>query len=169
MADAPEQVPQTPPVAPAPQPQPQFEPQVAPQAGQPVQYVVTQKSLHGVGGWLLFWVIVFVLAGLGMIGQTFGASDQSTTRTVLDVIFSPILAVGYIGSAVLIIMQKKLGKIASVATLGLSMLNGIISTVMNSTEDTGKLITNILVGVILTGLLTLYFFQSRRVKETLIK
>ena len=48
-----------------------------------------------------------------MIGQTFGASDQSTTRTVLDVIFSPILAVGYIGSAVLIIMQKKLGKIAS--------------------------------------------------------
>ena len=169
MADTPAPTPLTPPTQPSETPQAQFEPQVAPQPQQPVQYVVTQQSLRGVGGWLLFWVIIFVLAGIGMISQTFTTDGTASSRTVLDMIFSPILAVGFLGSAVLIVMQKKLAKIVSVVTLGISALNSIIVSITNSTEETGKLIANILVGVVLTGLMMLYFFQSRRVRETLIK
>lgn len=144
-----------------------------PQAA-PVQYVVMAESLKGIKGWLLFFTVIFALSGLGYIGSFFTAmTDISNASAVLNLILSPILAAAAITTTVLIAMQKKIAKWMAVGTLGLFALNGVISTVISFAESGSSnsaplLISAIITGLIIEGLLMLYFFVSKRVKETLV-
>ena len=145
-----------------------------PQAA-PVQYVVMAQSLKGVRGFLLFFVICFVLAGLGYISSFFVSLDSLSSATnIVSAIFSPFLAVLYIGAAVYITMQKVLGRWLAVAALGTGALYSAINTVVvyvtggSTVGSVTGLISVMIVGLTLQGLLILYFFASKRVKETLV-
>ena len=163
---------------------------------QQVQYVTMEKSLNGVGGWLVFWLAAFSIAGITMIMAFFTAISASSmgASVVNMLIFTPILAIAFVASAVLIAMQKKLAILVTYITLGISALysivssiiaytsiNEVVDTAINSSYYTSSsmtttssvtlplLIGGILVTLVSTGLITLYFNQSKRVKATLIK
>lgn len=145
-----------------------------PQAA-PVQYVVMAESLKGVKGWLLFFTVCFALSGLGYISIFFTSMmDLNTAGAILSLIFSPFLAAAAITTTVFIAMQKKLGKWLAVGTLGLFALYGVINSIVtfasgSSTADSAPLlISGIITGLVFEGLLMLYFFVSKRVKETLV-
>lgn len=175
----------TAPVAPTPEP--------AQPVAQQVQYVKMEKSLEGVGGWLIFWIIMFALSGIGFIMTFFTAISVSNMGgdTVTTLIFAPLLAIGFITAAVLISMQKKLAVLVSYITIGLAALYSIISSIVaystvkevvndysyygSRTVDTVDkvglpvLIGGIIATLVISGLIALYFYQSKRVKATLVK
>lgn len=154
------------------------------------QYVVTEQSLKGLGGWLVFWIVMFSLASVGYLMAFAGLLVADTTYTdggtgarVLGLIFTPLLFLAYLASAVLIIMQKKMGRLAALVTLGISALYtvlGIIisyATAVNNTSQYSSssdqalpiVVASIFVTLILHGLIGLYFVVSKRAKETLVK
>lgn len=145
-----------------------------PQAA-PVQYVVMAPSLKGVKGWLLFFTICFALSGIGYISMFFTSmTDLSSPSAILSLVFSPLLAAGSLATTILIAMQKKLGKWLAIGTLGLYALNGVINSIVafssgTSSESTAPaLLSAIIIGLVMEGLFMLYFFVSKRVKETLV-
>ena len=166
----------------APAPQPAMPPYVAPVTSQPiVQYVniVNQKSVDGLGGWLMFWLVAFALYGLGYMTFFFGVLATpdvfKESFGVVSVIFLPIMAVAFIGSAVLIAMRKKLAVLTSAAAFGTGALYWstmmVISALKSDTPTAQKV--PLIIGIVLTilvanGLYALYFFVSKRVKATLI-
>ena len=163
----------TPVEQPAPQPpQPQFAPQ---QPQQQVQYVVSQQSLEGVGGWLIFWLIVFILMGIGYIMAFFSGIESGGTEAtdILLMIFSPLLAIGAIGSATTIALRKKLGVWLSIGTLGLAGLYTILSIIVSASQNryTSMAVTvgAVLASLVFSGAMILYFVASKRVKQTLTK
>ena len=178
----PEHKPEQPAVGPAPvdpatpyQQQPVNQQYFAQPQGAPVQYVVMAPSLKGVKGWLLFFTICFALAGIGYISLFFAAmTNLSSASAIFSLILSPLLAAGSLATTVLIAMQKKLGKWLAVGTLGLYALNGVINSIISfsdgtSTSDSAPaLISAIIIGLVVEGLFILYFFASKRVKETLV-
>ncbi len=151
------------------QPQPQFVPQ------QQVQYVVSQQSLEGVGGWLVFWLIVFILMGIGYIMAFFTGLENGGDEAsdILLMIFSPLIAIGAIGSAVTIALRKKLAIWMSVATLGIAGLYNILSIIIAAVDNRYSSIAitvgGILVSIVFSGAIILYFFASKRVKQTLTR
>lgn len=184
-----EQAPVTQPVSVAPPVQP---PQgSAQQQAQIVQqYVVTEQSLQGLGGWLILFLIIFALNGIGYImAFTYAISgiDDIGSSRVLSLIFTPFIAIASIASATLIALQRKFAIIVSLVTIGLSLLYSIVSLIVGyietiahtssysshysgSAENTiPVLIGSILVCVVFYGLVALYFIVSKRVKQTLIK
>ncbi len=168
------------PVAPAPLTPEQQQTEVAqqyfaqPQAA-PVQYVVAAPSLKGVKGWLLFFAVAFAFAGVGYIGSFFDAlSDLGSASNVIGLVFMPFLAILSIASTVFIAMEKQLGKWLAVGTLALGALYSLVNTIVAFLSDTGAttvplLLSGILIGLVIQGLVILYFFVSKRVEETLIK
>lgn len=182
-------------VAAAPQPQ---QPVAVQQPMQQVQYVVMQQSLKGVGGWLIFWLICFGLAAIAYIWAFFAAMlNLSAAISVVMLIFSPILAVWYIASIVLISMQKRIGKIITWVTLGVSAISSVVTTIVSyvTVSDAVRsydryasyydsystysyssaaekalplVIATIIVSIVAHALIALYFFLSKRVKETLV-
>ena len=99
--------------------------------------------------------------------------NLSQPENIISLIFSPILAVLSICAVVFIAMQKRLGKWLAVATLITAGINNTASMIAlhasgKSGEDTPTLIAGIITMLILEGLVILYFFVSRRVKETLV-
>lgn len=144
-----------------------------PQAA-PVQYVVMAESLKGVKGWLLFFAVCFALSGIGYVGSFFTAmTDLSEASSIVSLIFSPILATAAITTTVFIAMQKKIAKWMAVGTLGLFALVGVINTIIgsvvsDSSSSAPLLISAIITELIFAGLFMLYFFVSKRVKETLV-
>lgn len=149
------------------------DPQVAPQPGQKVQYVVTQQSLNGLGGWLLFFLVIFALISIGEIGIFFNGLDDGVKNSIdtMTVVFAPLLAVGFLASVVLMAMRKKMAVLAIYASLAVGALYSVMSQliVTDSKDGLGTKVGGIVVAVVLYGLLGLYFRQSRRVKETLVK
>lgn len=165
---------------------------------QQVQYVVMQQSLKGVGGWLIFWLVCFGLAAIGYIWAFFAAMlDLSAALSIVMLIFSPILAAGYITSIVLVSMQKRLGKVIIWATLAASAVSSIVATIVSYitisdvarsydkyssyydsyttysySASTGKALPMVIAGIIVTivihVLVALYFVLSKRVKETMV-
>lgn len=135
------------------------------------------ESLKGIKGWLLFFTVCFALSGLIYIGQFFTAmTDLSTASAVVSLIFTPILAVAAIVTTVFIAMEKKLGKWLAVGTLGFGAIAGVTQTIVTfadgssgTTLSAPLIISAILIGLIGPGLIALYFFVSKRVKETLVK
>lgn len=173
----PEQQPATAPVEqqPVSQPAAPAQPQFVPQQPQQVQYVVSQQSLEGVGGWLIFWIIVFILMGIGYIMAFFTGIEAGGSKAtdILLMIFSPLLAIGAIGSATTIALRRKIGVWISVGTLGLAGLYTILSTVIAASQSkyTSMAITvgGVLASIVFSGAMILYFFASKRVKQTLTK
>ena len=187
----PKQEPQQPQYAPQPDPNAQYGPAPQPQntpyeqqpvsqqyfaqpQAAPVQYVVMAESLKGVKGWLMFFVVCFVIGSLVNTAVFFRAiMNLSQPENVISLIFSPILVVLAICTVVFIAMQKRLGKwlaVIAVDTAGLgSTANAIVMHASGrSGEDTPTIIGAIIAMLIMDGLVILYFFASRRVKETLV-
>lgn len=160
---------------------------------QPVQYIVMQQSLKGVSGWLIFFLICFGIAAIGYIWLFFASMIAlSSAPAIVALIFSPLLAGGYIASIVLISMQKKLGQLLTWITLGVSAVYSVISnivsyvTISNITSNLSDyysygraatvvekslplLIAGIIVSLLIHSLIALYFVLSKRVKETLVE
>lgn len=185
-------------MAAAPQPVAMQQPMQQTMPMQQVQYVVMQQSLKGVGGWLIFWLICFGVAAIGYIWAFFASMlNLSAAVSIVMLIFSPILAVGYIASIVLISMQKKLGKIVTWATLGVSAISSVVTTIVGyvtvsravqsydgyssyydsystysyssvAEKALPMVIGAIIVTIVVHVLVALYFFLSKRVKETLV-
>ena len=101
-------------------------------APQQVQYVVQEKSLQGIGGFLVFWLIVFglysvsflfaffiCLAGIVESGLPSGVGGAVVIETM---IFGLLICVSYILTVVFITMQKKLGRILSFVSIALTAL-----------------------------------------------
>jgi hypothetical protein len=149
------------------------DPQVAPLPGQKVQYVITQNSLNGLSGWLLFFLVVFALMGLGGVGMFFGALDTGihNATDTMAVVFGPLLAVSFLASVIFIGLRKKVAILVTYVAFAVLGLYSIMTTlVSNDSKDTlATKVTIVIATVIIYGLLALYFKQSRRVKETLIK
>ena len=144
-----------------------------PQAA-PVQYVVMAESLKGVKGWLMFFVICFAIGSIGNVTIFFRAiTDLNQPENVISLIFSPILVVLSICAVAFIVMQKRLGKWLAVATIATAGLGNVANAVViyasgKSEVDASAFITGIVTMLIVEGLVILYFFASRRVKETLV-
>lgn len=170
------------------QPQPQMQPQMAPQPmpgqyaqpQQPMQYVMMQQSLKGVGGWLMFFIIWFGIVALSDIAMFFIAMmNLSLPSNVVSMIFTPILAGGYIASLVLLSMEKRIAKILSWITIGVSAVYSIVNMIVlfaaGGVDSTGErvtvftLLSFITLSVAVHSLMALYFVLSKRVKETLVK
>lgn len=147
----------------------------------PVQYVniVNQKSLEGLGGWLMFWLVVFALNGLTFITIFFSLLSQPDQFKdpfgVATLIFAPLLIAGYVGSAVLIAMRKKLGALTSMATFGVAAVWLSIMMIISASKSGSPAseMVPVTIGLILTilvsnGLFALYFKVSKRVKATLV-
>ena len=131
----PKQEPQQPQYAPQPDPNAQYGPAPQPQntpyeqqpvsqqyfaqpQAAPVQYVVMAESLKGVKGWLMFFVVCFVIGSLVNTAVFFQAiMNLSQPENVISLIFSPVLVVLAICAVVFITMQKRLGKWLAVATI----------------------------------------------------
>ncbi|MCA9348972.1 hypothetical protein KC878_02380 [Candidatus Saccharibacteria bacterium] len=159
-------------------PQPQTAPQPAPEnptAPQPVQYVVTQESLDGIGGWLLFFMVVFALTGLGYITTFFAVLEEGVdnTNNLLAMVFSPIIAIPAIAAVVLMALRKKIGVYASFLTLAASAIYAVLNVIVASNDaDNPSLavtVSSVITILVVFGLLGLYFFASKRVKQTLTK
>lgn len=144
-----------------------------PQAA-PVQYVVQSESLRGVKGWLMVFTIGFALLGLSYLGVFFNSlSVDATGESILNVIFTPILVIALLTTVVFIALQKKVGKWLAIGSLGLgafyTILGNIISFVSNHNNSSAvNLVSGIVLPLVGYGLYSLYFFASRRVKETLV-
>jgi len=162
---------------------------------QPVRYVVAQPSLNGVSGILIFWIVVFAFSGLGMISSffltVFDSEAISLPTGVITAIFSPLLAGALFTTVVLIALRKKLAVLASFATVcAMSLFTIIISitsvAILSNRIDqylyflydldtantykqaaTGEALTLVATALIFAGLVSLYFFTSKRVKQTL--
>lgn len=177
------------PVAPAPEQQPAAPAPLTPEQQQtevgqqyfaqpqaaPVQYVVMAPSLKGVKGWLLFFAVVLGLAGIGYIGMFFSAmTDLSSASNIIALVFTPFIAALAVASTVFIAMEKQLGKWLAVGTFGLGAIYAVINAIVAFAAGVGvatvpALLSTIIVGLIFQGFVILYFFASKRVKETLIK
>ncbi len=152
------------------------QPAAQPQAVQH-QYVIQEKSLKGIGGALIFWLVVFTLFAIGYL-YTFAAGltgEGSTGENVVTLLFTPILAIGFTASVVLIALQKKLAVLVTLVTLGVHALYTAVTTIISYTsssigaaESLPLLIVTIIAGVLITGLVGLYFIVSKRVKQTLV-
>ncbi len=143
-----------------------------PQAA-PVQYVVHAESLKGIKGWLLVFTIGFALAGLGYLGVFFTSiSVSASADSIISAIFAPILAAAFFTTVVFVAMQKKLGKWLAIGTLALgafyTILENIVNFASNKNDSAVSLIASIVFTLVIYGLYALYFFTSRRVKETLV-
>ncbi|MEI6054250.1 MAG: hypothetical protein WCQ49_02680 [Candidatus Saccharibacteria bacterium] len=181
-------------VAAAPAPSTQGWPDQTPQPAQ-IQYVVAQQSLEGISGMLLFWIIVFSLNGLASI-FTFFTSIVSLDNggSVVSAIFAPLVAAACLASVVFIAMRKKIAIIASLVAAGVMILQSIVNTIVltsaassvvssvssdldymtGATSQVQSGIVSVAIGTIVAslvygGLVALYFFTSKRVKQTLIK
>lgn len=137
------------------------------------QYVITHRSLEGVSGWLAVWVVLFALGSIAFIYSFFAqiSGEGGVETRVVDLIFAPILAVMYIVAILLIVMRKTLGKwvaIAALITGGLySMINILIAP--QPGQAVALTISSIIVLWLITGLFSLYFMKSERVRQTLTK
>ncbi len=159
-------------------PQPAVAPQpVAPQQPVQVQYVINERSLEGLGGWLAYYLAALSIGGLFFIAVFFQAltdlSTQSTLPLTTNLIFAPIVAATSIAGVVYIAMQKKLGKLMAITSIIATGIYSAALIIANAVQDK-QIITPIMIGTILImligyGLYSLYFFVSKRVAKTLVK
>ena len=153
-----------------------------PQAA-PVQYVVMTQSLKGIKGWLMFFMILFVLQAIAYISVFFSSMNNlSSAAGVIAFIFSPFIAISAAITVVLISMNKKLGRWTAITTIGLTAVSSIILSIVGFAVTSGSrygsyyaenrsvttLISGIVITILCAAFVSLYFVRSRRVKETLV-
>lgn len=108
------------PQTPAPTPTPE---QPAPQQ---VQYIVQQQSLEGVSGWLIFWLVIFILNAISSLWMFFlsligviegGLIGIPLALGIESIIFSIFIAASASVAAVFIALRKKLAVLFSYIAL----------------------------------------------------
>lgn len=142
-----------------------------------VQYVINERSLEGIGGWLVFYLATIALNSLLFLAVFFGAITEiaygSSLPLVVSTVLAPVITVTGIASIVFITLRKKLGKtlaVASIAATGLLYASSpITNAIQDKTNITPIAISAILTMIISSGLYSLYFFVSKRVAKTLVK
>jgi len=170
-------------VAPTQKPIVQLEtPSTQGQPGQTPQ--PAQKSLEGISGMLIFWIIIFSLHGIGAVVLFFESiAGFGSAGDIASIIFSPLVVVAYLASVTFIVMRKKIAIIASLVAVGLGILNSIVNVIsdelfngmfIETTTQTQSYTAGFVIGAIVGsltygGLVALYFFTSKRVKLTLVK
>lgn len=123
-----------------------------------------------VRGWLLFFVIVFVLSGIGEVSLFFYALGNGMTKMdqTWQLVFGPILAIGFLGSAWLLWSKNKAALTFVYLTLFASALFSTLAIATTSRDMSGaEKVTNGVSSIAMSGLLALYFKNSKRVKDTL--
>lgn len=148
--------------------------QTTQQPPQQIQYVniINQKSLDGIGGWLLLWLILFAICGIGYITMFFLAisGTEPAMHQLYTIILSPLIGIGSILSAVLIGMRKKYAKLVCVATLAINLIYFIINIIADPKGESFAITAGTVSSfLVIYGLFILYFMVSKRVKQTLIK
>ena len=117
---------------------------------------------------------MFAFAGLSYVGTFFSAmNDLGVATNIIALVFAPVLAILSITSVVAISMEKAIGKWLAIGTFGVAAVYSVVSTIVAFAVIGGSNVTTLLSGIIVMllaqGLTALYFFVSKRVKETLIK
>ncbi|MDO4780782.1 MAG: hypothetical protein Q4A34_00080 [Candidatus Saccharibacteria bacterium] len=159
-----------------------------PQAA-PVQYVIQAESLKGLKGWLMFYVVIFVLFAITGLALFFQSMTESIgAAEVISMIFGPIVAAASITAVVLISMNKAIGKWAAIANIAVFTTWSVIASIVSyaspatttyeydmitsssasSASSVLMLIFSIIITIFFGVLHALYFINSRRVKETLV-
>jgi hypothetical protein len=112
---------------------------------------------------------------VGYITLFFAAlTNLDSPSAIVMAIFAPFLAITALGAVVSISMQKKLGKLAAMAYIGVAVLYSVINAIVSfasgvgSSSNIATLMGSIVGTIVFGGLMILYFVQSRRVKETLV-
>ena len=162
-----------------------------------VQYVVQEKSLEGIGGWLIFWLIVLgfdaVYGLIGFFGFLSILVDGSIdTDGIVSLIFAPLIAAISICAIIFISMHKKAGKFMAIGMIGLTTLYATVLLIANMVSERCDTVYSyshyyeptcthmgasgiifsvgmILVSWVVAGLFSLYFVKSKRVAKTLTK
>jgi hypothetical protein len=150
------------------------------------------KSLRGLGGALVFWIIALGVGGLSWIGAFFialsGSFNSPSAEISETIIFGLILAVLYIGTLVAIVLTKQIAvwlayvslvvtatyfsviAITGLATYSSSCLSRYYSR--GDCDLTPETIVAAVGGIVsawvAAGLVALYFWRSQRVKQTLV-
>lgn len=123
-------------------------------------------------GWLLFFVLVFVFAGIGEVSTFFYAlsHDPKSSVDTINIILSPVIAVGLFLSTFLIVSHKKSALNLVYLTLGIMAVYAVIYNLTpNDLVSDSVRFVGLFTGPVVYVLLALYFKQSTRVKQTLVK
>ncbi|MGB4758515.1 MAG: hypothetical protein WBP26_00490 [Candidatus Saccharimonadales bacterium] len=178
------QEPNQPPAAETPKPEAPAVVQQPVQATTPVavqpptiQYVKAPEELNGIAGWLVGWLIYAALWAVGAVSAFFstlaGAADSLYTESdafkAVVLIFMPLIAISAIGAILLIAQRKRLGKTLSLALIASTGLYALFSVLLTSGNDAASIAATITAIAIICPLQAMYFFQSARVKQTLIQ
>ena len=160
------------PAAPVEQPVQQWQNQ--PPVNTQVQYVVQHQSVEGLGGWLMFWMVVFAITGVSYTASFFSTLGTGVGDAIgyVYLFFAPLMAIAYLASVVFIAMHKKLGRTLAISAIGLTALYAVISSIIdmvnNKNDNLGVAVGGLMTILIVSGLMALYFVVSKRVKATLI-
>lgn len=122
-------------------------------------------------GFLLFFVAVFVFAGIGEISTFFASlmNDPKTSVDTINMIAAPLLAVLSFTSAALIIARKKSSLAVIYFTLAAMTLYSIVYNLSLQNESLDSLrFIGLFTAPALYIVIGLYFHQSSRVKQTLV-
>lgn len=103
------------------------------------QYIQQENSLRGLGGLLVFWLIVFGMYSVSFLFVFFFAlasiaedglpSGTNGALAIETMIFGLLICVSYILTVVFIAMQKKLGRLLAFISIGLTALYAVIMSI----------------------------------------
>jgi hypothetical protein len=154
---------------------------------------------RGVKGWLVFWLIAFGLATLWSLGWFFGVlatlvDGDGSAESIVTLCITPFIAASAITAIVMILTEKKLGRLFAQLTLLLAALWATIliivglatycsgyepSTLYGSwytyhqcSVSGGQVVMGIggiLISWLAAVMMSLYFTFNSRVKNTLVK
>lgn len=123
------------------------------------------------GGLLLLFVVLFVLAGIGEIYIFFNAlgSTSKTAVDTLQMVLDAFIGLGLLVSSVQLISRKKSALPLVYLTLGVMAAYSVLNN-LNADQriDDSLEFIGLVTAPLLYGLCALYFKQSNRVKQTLV-
>lgn len=139
-----------------------------------VEEKINTQKLEGVSGWLLVFIISLFLSLVFIGSQVFGNYSTYTSSGIgfillILFIFQTIL-IGI--SLVLIIEKKKIAMIWVTIYLGYTaILNIIVGVILYNInpETASSQALQLIWGIVLSIIWLFYFFQSERIKNTLVK
>lgn len=165
----------------------------------PAQPAATSSShLNGIAGWLAFFMVVLIIGALLFLGVFFNTLTKVNKPRFLpsDLLFpfadnvlpisddessyvmAPVVATLAIAAVVAISQRKRLGKQLAIATYVSYFVHQVLYVVFSVVSKsyyvkpidiTISIVSFVIIIATIAGLLCLYFFTSRRVKETLVE
>ncbi|MCL1876786.1 hypothetical protein FWF74_02025 [Candidatus Saccharibacteria bacterium] len=116
------------------------------ECAQQAQYVVTTKSLKGIGGWLTFALISlasnaasgFVMFFYAMAELTQGVEGIDAALSAETMIFSLLLAAAALITTILVATRKKLGVLMALVTMGITALYSTVQSITRMFQMTER-------------------------------